>query len=327
MKLLAALLFFLAAATRPWTAAAQVPLQPVPMAAPIPVLMGPNEELIVSVENPPTILVADLYTGKVKRTLTHGAWQPSGAGRPIAVDEGGHLFTVDVATNTIWVFDRLNRLLRSFVVDQGCAGSPGGSGIRDLAFTARGTLVALGGWASGSINFLLEIDPETGSTIHCCNLNAVVGATFEGARIAIDSEGLVYVTQYNPPSGPKSVAKVNMATCALEAMIATPAVDAGLIDIEVLPSGAILVGDSTAGTVWLSDPQQATWCAATPCAGVPHAHQTFTAGHGFVYGHAAVGCGNGPGWVDVIPLGCGSATTEQFDLGVPSVAAMVIRHG
>ncbi|MCB9896905.1 MAG: hypothetical protein H6825_02760 [Planctomycetes bacterium] len=292
----------------------------------LPVAHDPSEELIVATEDPPVVLVLDLASGVVKRTLTRPTWQPSGAGRPIALDREGHLFVVDVATTTITEFDRDDRFVRTFPVDLSCAGDPTGSGIRDLEVTRRGTLVALGGWVSGSINWLLEIDPETGETIHCCDIDAAVGSSFEGARLALDADDVAYVTEYAPDAGPKRVAVIDVPSCTLIELVATPAVDTNLVDVEVTPGGAMVVGDNHGGFTWLSDASRQQFCALGSCTGSYANHATFTVSHGMLYAGAAAGCGTGSPRIDVLPLECGASPVRSIEVPLPSIGAVRVRH-
>jgi len=279
------------------------------------------EQLIVTYEGTrPAVRILDLATGEVIKTLHHNDWKISGAGRPVVIDQHGHIWVCDVENQTIYQFDRYANFIRSFEIDTSGIGSPPGAGFRSFVFGEKGTLFAVGGWLSATENYLFEIDPETEETLKCTNLDAITGSKFEPARMTLGPDGLLYITEWSGSGqGQHRIAVIDPAEHTLNKIIKDPIFGINLGSIYVLPGGSIALGDFSNGTLWLSDPKQAIWNELISGPNIGN-YSIFYIGHGYAYASY-----NRPGWISVIKLSNGSVVL-QIDTGLPNIHDISIIH-
>ncbi len=282
-----------------------------------------HEHLIVSDENG-TIAILDPVRGRVINKFSHPDWLPSGAGRPIAVDPQGNLWVVDVETKSIFVFDRLSRFLRSFTFEP-----VSGFKITSLVIGPRGVLFILGGASSGAVDRLYGVDPSTEKILHECDLQSLVGTTIDVGTLTCgpDAEGgsgehVLYMTTWST-TGPDRILVIDPDDLTLVRTVQDTSgmFTSSLFSIAATPGGSLVVGDFAAGTIWVSDPTQATWNQLIMGTNLPGPFAIFCVDNGFIY---AADYDTGNTWIAKIRISTG-IVEERFDAGI-KVSYLAFRH-
>ncbi len=292
-------------------------------------------QLIIARENtscPSVITVIDLLTGKVIREFTHPAFVSSGAGRNLAVDTNGHLWVMDNQTDTVFVFDRLDRFVRSVPISKTCANNPGGTGFRGMAFGPRGTLFIVAGWNSGSVNYAFEVEPETGEVLRCVNVDQdpMVAPRFEMARIGAASDGNLYITEYGANYNSTRIGVMDPDTMAITKVVTSGSFpsNTNLLSIAVLPGGSIVVSEGSGQTgqssLWRFDATQTNCSLLATYPSASGEWDAFAVANGSAYSRTN-GCIGQPGWIVKTDLLTG-AITPLVDVGTCSGVSMVVRH-
>lgn len=221
----------------------------------------PGDIIVVSELTPGAVRVFT-PTGVLKRVIDHPDWTNSGAGRYGKIGPDGHLWVSDLNRHSgtgdnlsgeLYEFDPSGKFLRSFPVVLPLH-DPSGVGIRGFTFGPDGTIFIVGGWESGQVNLLLEIEPERGITIRCHSL------PFEGVDVGVGRAGKLYVDGYYG-----GLYEIDRATGSVAASQSCPMSGNNLVHLKTLSSGVVMVCDTASsgpGSVLLFDPSAGN---QTPC--------------------------------------------------------------
>jgi outer membrane protein assembly factor BamB len=180
--------------------------------------------------------------GELRLIYDHPDWTTSGAGRPLALAPDGHFWVCDINMHSapgdglsgkLYEFTSNLQFLRSFSVNL-LAADPFGVGLRGLAFGPEGTIYAVGGWQSGQVNLLLEIEPERCETLHAYNL------PFEPVGICMGKDGYLYLDGYYG-----GLHKVDRKTGIVVQSFSCPMGGTNLGELKCLSSGRVLATNNS----------------------------------------------------------------------------------
>lgn len=223
-------------------------------------------DIIVTSEVTPGALRVFSPSGTLKVVFDHPDWSISGAGRYVALSRDGHVWVSDInrypgagdhLSGELYEFDPAGKFLRSVPVQLPCI-DPAGAGIRGFTFGPEGTIFVVGGWLSGSINLLMEIEPERGETIHCYSLGA-----YEPVDVKVGADGFLYVSVLSAGLPQGTLLQIDRHHGTVANALSCPLVGGGLAEIKTLSSNKVLVANSTAGapgSFLLFDPNNSGAC-------------------------------------------------------------------
>jgi len=270
--------------------------------------------------------------GILEKKLTDSRWSQ---GVHACLSAHGELAVLgNVLTQHLFIYDRNDVLRNAFLIDvSGTPVPPNSPGIRSIAYGPYGTIFAVGGWSSATINYLFEIDPETEETLNAWNLDVIAGRPFEPSRMILARDPVtggdsLYVTEWSSRGlGLAEILVIDPKTLGVTQTITTPVAGPDPLGaVAVTPGGSILVGDFNGGTLWISDKTRTTWSQLQSCPGAPGAFSILAIAYSFAWVDAGA-CGASPGDIWQVEIATGKVRATKINLGSGSGALdVLVRH-